>query len=208
MQNRTYDGLRDYLREFILIEEVKAWLNEAQEDLANRLKITTKYVAGTVTAGGTVPLPADLIEVRALRLGTDNTALEFPDDDVFFNAVENAGAPQPNTLARITAGVIEILPVPADTTTYRMRYVYRPVDMTADADISPLPIELHIRMVQYARSHGKLREGEQAQAESYMAMYERGLPPPPLGQFRVNPGPVSVGYQPGPFDTAESIHRG
>lgn len=207
-QTRTYDGLRDAAREFIVTAEVKAWLNEAQRDLAQRLSVLRKELADTVPASGTIPLPADLVEITNLRFG--DTDVFWRDDRDFYDARDDlVSDPYGGPYGRVFDGNIEVTPAQAEGNDYTLRYIYEPEDLVADADISPLPIELHIKMVYYARSMGFMRLNESDQAGNFMDLYERQLPPPPVGQSRINPGPLDITYERGPFDLVnDSVHRG
>lgn len=208
MRNRAYDGLRDSMREFITPEEVTSWLNEAQSDLSQRQKILTKEIEGTVPAGNEIPLPDDLVEIRSLRFG--DADVDWRDDQDWFDAKDALLAnPFGGPYGRVFGNNIEVYPLPAQGTAYRLRYVYQPNDLVNDTDQTPLPLELQHRMVYYARSQGFLRLNEVQQAGWWMERYEIGLNPPPLGTNRIHPGPMELTYEPGPFDLDHgAAHRG
>lgn len=209
-QDRTYDGLRDAAKEFIVPVEVRAWINEAQRDLAHRLKILQKELAANVGVSQEVPLPADLIEIRELRIGTDNADVNFTDSERWWDASDALLAdPYGGPFGRVWEGNIEVYPKPVDGTAYKLRYIYEPADLVADGDISVLPLELHPKMVDYARSQAFLRLNETVAAQSHLNKYLEGLPSPPLGQNRIMPKPRQLRHEAGPFDLDPGhAHRG
>lgn len=97
-----------------------------------------------------------------------------------------------------------VLTVP-DTDTFTAHIGSTPAAISVQGTVEltdepELPEELHIRIVNYARYHAKLLLGEVAEAEQYLVLYERDLPPNSLAHSRIQPGPISVIVDPGPFD--------
>lgn len=198
---RSYDGLRDAPREFVPPVEVKAWLNEAQQDLALRQEVLEKSSTDVVPVGGLIPLPGDLLRLQEVRFGDVNVA--WPERATYW------GDPLGRTRARINNNAIEFDPPAAAGTRYELDYVYAPADLVADNDVSELPLDLQRKMVYYARAQGFLRCNETEQAQYWLDEYERGLKPPPSGRNRFDVGPMEIGYEPGPFDRDPgAVHLG
>lgn len=207
MQNRVYAVLRDDQREFIHDEEVEVWLNEAQEELAHRLKILQTETTGVVGASQKISVPSNFIDAVSLHIGSDNQRVQWVDADYFDRFLDDASTPI-NAIGRIFGSSIEVRPKPAVGAAYTLRYIKSPAAIDSITNtVSELPVELHIKMVNYARYQAKLKESELGDADRYRQEFELGLPPHSLGQARLNPGPVSLRYAAGPFDVTGS-HRG
>jgi hypothetical protein len=202
LQDRVYYQVRDPDGVFVTPTAVKAWLNDAQLDLASRLRPLTKTTTGTLSTT-TLALPSDFLGLRTLRFGDDD--IEVVDDEVFNDAVD-AGAVLDHTMARITEGKFEFYPTPAVGTAYELRYYRKPTTLVADADVSELPEELHVKMVYWALFQAMLQVGEEGRADRWLALYEKDLPPASIG-LRLWPGPLSVEPAMGPFDKVpDSVH--
>ena len=186
-------------------DDIAAWVNEAQMDLASRLGLLHKKVTGT-TAGSTLGLPPtpatqeQVLEIKTLRLGTDDD-VEFTDDDVFHSWKDSGASSLEHTIARVSEGVIEMFPTPATGTAYELRYEYLPNPLASDNDTSSLPHHLHPRLVHYARAMGAYKMSMDAAGDRFYALYSDGLPPPELGRDKLTPGPLMLSVEPGPFDT-------
>ena len=204
MQRRVYSVLRDENKEFVKDYEVEDWLNEAQLDIAQRLKLLRTETTGTVAANSKIALPSDLTEILSLRIEDDDD-VRFVDDIYYNEWKDELGTPD-QTLGRIFNGYIELYPDVTDDD-YTLRYVKSPTDLSAGSSSSALPTELHIKMVHYARAQGLWKEGEEERGDRYMQMYEQGLPPAPLGQTRLQPGPMRLEYEATPWDSVGQ-HRG
>lgn len=204
MQDRVYAVLRDPNKVYFTAAEVKDWLNEAQADLAARLRVLQATATGTTDGTATITLPSDYVDHRLLELGGEPVV--FVDDRTFEDA-RDTGANLSTTIARVYTEKIELYPVPASGTSYELRYYKLPGDLVNGSDVSPLPPELHVKMVRYAQAQAKLKAGEEGAADRYLAMYEQGLPGPAVGRQRFWPGPLSVFPDPGPIDRdPQSIH--
>lgn len=194
---------------FVTADDIEAWANEAQFDLAARLGLLQTEINSTIT-GGVIALPPDpdtqpeVARVLSLRLGTDD--VEFTNDDVFHSWADSGDTP-PHTLGRSFDGQIELYPVPADGTAYELRYEHFPEPFASDAASSALPHHLHPRIVFYARHMAFLKVDDLPSSERFLAMYLEGLPGPDLGRAKIDPGPIRVSRASGPFDTdAEARH--
>lgn len=205
IRNAARVHLRDEAKEFIPDSDLTTWVNEAQRDLANRLSIIESEIDdGAVEADGSILLPARFINAQVLRIGTDN--YEFVDDEAFFTA-RDAQQGAPYLVARIIGSRIELDPKPAAGTTYDLEYTSFPADLAADGDISPLPEELHIKLVWWAVWQGLLKEHEEGLAERFQALYYESIPPHPNAMWRKYPGPFRLRFEPTAWDE-EGTHTG
>lgn len=208
LKQRVRAVLRDDDWAFVKEQEVEDWLNEAALDIAVRLGLFRKQrtqADAVILAGGLIALPADLYEIKTLRLGTDD--VEFTNDEVF-NSWKDATLTPDQKLGRVFGANIELYPAPATTAAYELRYVATPtlMDTPEDEPDSPtqaIPEHLHPKLVRYAQAHALIKEREVEQGETYLAMYEQGLPPPPLGRVRIHPGPLRLSPVPSIFEEDE-----
>lgn len=197
MKRRVYSVLRDSEKAFIIDEDVEDWLNEAYLDIVSRIGLLHAEASGTTSASGTFTLPADFLRVD----GPGGFTLATDDPDVF-------DSPQPARqdifqsykLNNLTPGVpiymikgdtVYTWPE-ADTVAYTFSYIYKPVALATQEDEPALPEELHTKLVNYARGHGKMKEGEHAEATFYLGLFYEGLPPTTPDTMRENPGPIDL----------------
>lgn len=195
LRERVQSNVRDSEGTFVTPTDIDTWLKEAMQDLSHRLRIVHGEASSAVPAGGKIPVPSDFVEPISLRLGTDD--VEWVDDNVWWE-YQDQGATPSHPIGRVFSGSLEVYPVPAAGTSYTLRYVR---EVKEAADLSLLPNELHKKAVEYATAKARWKEGEQTDGDRYLTLYEQGLPAAPLGRNRINPGPMSVSYVPGPFDT-------
>lgn len=130
--------------------------------------------------------------------------MKFVDDDLWWAYSDDAADPEV-TLGRVFNETIELYPTPEVGTAYKIRYVKKPTALSAGGDAPAIPEELHKKLVFYATSRGKLKEGQEGMSDRYMAMYEEGLAPL-NSRSRVVPGPLTITMERGPFDTFDSAH--
>jgi hypothetical protein len=190
MQNRVYAVVRDEPKVFVLQSEVQDWLNEANVELARRLRVLRATAAGA-TAGSTIALPADFLE--ALTLDLAGKKVEFVQDPTM-DARQGIGGTPGYTSARVFGNALEMFPTPPNGTAYTLRYVKAPATMSIATDVSDLPVSLHVKVVNYARAHAMYKMGEIANADRYMGLYEQGLPAAesvvvPRNPLQAAPGP-------------------
>jgi hypothetical protein len=197
IRQRVRDVVRDTPATAITDAMIDRWANEANLDIAARTLGLQDAVAAT-TSDNTVPLPADFLEPITLRLGTDDD-VEFVDDEVWFTH-SDGGTTLNHTIARVWKADIEVYPTPAANTAYSLRYYKAPASLSAGGDVPAVAVEQHIRIVNYARAHAKLVLGEIREHDTYLGLYERGLPEPRGSRAKLNPGPLTVSLEPGPFD--------
>jgi hypothetical protein len=205
MQDRTYAVIRDSGKTFVLLTEVKNWLNDACLDIAARLRLLKGRTPGTANADGTVDLPATFMELIRLEISYDagSDLVEMVDDAVFDSWQESDGDPS-NRLGRIkSTTAIETYPA-ATSLAYTLDYWKKPTALSADGDVSELPEELHLKAVYYAQAEALSKANERGESDRKMAMYEDGLPAlQPRG--RALPGPISIKPAPGPFDISDGV---
>jgi hypothetical protein len=203
LRRRVFSVLRDSEKSFTEDQDVEDLLNEAYLDLTARLRLLRKEATGTTSSTGTVALPTDFIEpvwfsVLPSSSSDNHVVVEFTDDAVFDSWRLSESEPS-NVLGRIYNGTIETYPVVVSLA-YTLRYVYTPTTLDSVGDSPLIPAELQVRMVNYARAHCKYKEGEMAEGDRYLSMYEDGLPTAPLGARRERPGPFNLTLVPGVFD--------
>jgi len=190
------DVCRDSVQQVITNTRMDLWINEAQLDVASRTRIIQEEVS-TVTVATTIALPEDLIEATRLRFGTDDA--EFVDDDVWWSWSDSGARPK-HTLARVWENAIEVYPIPTIGTAYRLRYARRPVVLTAPSQVPEIPVEQHPRLVNFGRAEGLLMLARYEDSLTYRTLYERDLPDPGTSRARIQPGPLTISVDPGPFD--------
>lgn len=198
MRDAVYRQLRDSAKTFIVPADVTAWINEAQRDLAHRLELVQASVSST-TSGNTIAFPNSnaFVRILSVRLGTDD--VEWVDDDQWFSYSDDA-LDSTVTIARTFNNTIELYPTPDTGTAYTIRYVKEPADLSADGDISTLPAETHIKMIQHAIAQGLYKSKRPNEAQVWDAKYEKGLPANPLGINKRLPGPMVLTFEPSVWD--------
>ena len=198
---------RDSLGIAITDADIDGWLNEAQRDIAIRTGNLQKETTGTFDAAGTTSLPGDFVSMHWLKVNGASDEVQFVDDAVFMSWLDQAQSVGGSSivLGRIFAEAIETYPV-QDSVDYVLRYQYDPPEMVADADHSALPRFYCPKMINYARAHAMYKDGDTGMGDRYMSMYESGLPGSEYGRARLNPGPMTMRFQRGPFDTLDARH--
>lgn len=196
MESQVFNVLRDTARSFFDKEEIDAWLNEAALDLATRLELLQHEWTGT-TSDENITLPDELIRITRLRLGAKNVS--FVDDDVWWQESDNAAADTERPIARVFSGQIEVYPSPTTSTAYVLRGTRTPDALVDPEDAPDLPLQLHRKLIDYARYQALLKDGSD-RWQPYAAEYERGLPEVPTGIVKLQPGPFLAALAPGPFD--------
>ena len=203
MTERVRDALRDSEKTFLSDTSIGNWLNEAQLDVNARLGVLKKGVDDTFDVNGKDTLPTDFLREDALYIATEESTSfntpQFTNDEVFLSWKNGPGTP-PGTLARIHNEKIETFPIAANKS-YTMEYFYKPTRLEAGPDVSALPEELHVRLINYARAHAKWVEGEQGEGDRYWTLYTEGLPSAPTGLYRTRPGPFGFVAAPSYWDS-------
>lgn len=196
LRDRVFTMLRDTSRAYVTNDDVDDWLNEGYFDLNARLQYLRAEDTGTVSGDLTLPLTPRVLTVLSLRLGIDD--VEFVDDDVFWSWSDDAGTPK-TTLGRVFEGVIELYPAPA-AASYALRYIREPTLLDSDDDEPELPQHLQVKLIRYAQAQAFLKMDQANEFTAYLALYEEGLPGPPGIIKPINPGPLTVTRELGPFD--------
>lgn len=151
------------------------WLNEASFDLAARLQLFEEEET-TTTSGNSVALPTspELVEIQYVLLGTSDH-VRFVSGEEWDSNVD-AGSSPVNTLAQIYDRVISFYPTPAAGTLVTMRYKMLPVLLTVGEDTITLPSHLERKMVEFACSRARYKDGDFNGGNNWNILYEKGLP--------------------------------
>lgn len=210
LQDRTYAILRDPGQTFVLLTEVKDWINEAQLEIATRLRCIEHELSDTFAdATGVEPVPADFLDILGFRIGTADVT--FVDSQSFWEAQDEGltlEEPAPY-IGRIFDGAFEIYPAPASGTAYKLRYVRTPATLSADNDVPEIPTEWHVHLSLYATARALYKMNEEGHGDKYMAMYLEGLPPMRSPRSRNRPGKRAIVVEPNAFDyDPEAMHLG
>lgn len=212
MIQAVYRHIQDSQRAFVKEEDVQGWLNQALLDVDARLRFTRIEVTGTTT-GNTITLPVTavgppatvgVVEPLSLRLGTDDVVFVSDDD---WNDWSDSGDSPPSTLGRVFNGNIELYPTPGNATAYTFRYLAEPAPLVNHSDSPTLPKHMHPKLVAFAAAEACYQDGNLALGDRKHAEYLENLPSLPTGASKLIPGPLTVGWTPGPFDTdPQAVH--
>lgn len=204
LQERVWTQLRDEDHEFITSEDVTAWLNDAQTELAARLDLIRREVTLTTDGTNLLTLPDDFLKALSLRIGTDD--VEFIDDDIFNAWVDSTNSPS-STIARIFGNVFELYPTPVTATSVLLRYAALPTELVEASDVCELPAQWHAHLSFYAIAQGFAKEKDVYMTDRWLARWEEGLPQMPYGRERLDPGPMNFVPYMGPFDGFDDGER-
>jgi len=203
MRDRVRRPLRDTGR-FISDAEIDEWLNEVQVDIAARTLCIQREATGTTTTYQ-LTLPADYIDESSFYLGTETDPVQWISNEDWDSWSKNSVTP-PVTVGRIFAVKMEFYPAPASGTAYVHRYFATPAILNDDSDVPEVLATFQFNMIRYAIAQAKAKDGEMGEFESGMQQFEKGLPDTKGPTTNFKPGPITVGFEPGPFDTADAIH--
>ncbi len=200
LQDRVYAYLRDDDHEFVTPDNILAWVNDAQTDLASRLNVI-RYTATGTTTDGEITVPDDFLKELELRLPDMGEIIEFTDEFTFDRFVDTAQTPV-NVLGHISPGsdVITLYPAPDDGTDYILKYSALPGEIVDDTDTSELPPTWHVRLTYYALANAAMKMNDPTGHDRWLARYEDGLVSLPTGAAKYDEG--AWGFSPylGPFD--------
>ena len=198
------DGSQDYFVDGELIE----YVNDAVADLVARERLV-REVASVVVAGGVLPLPTDLLQVRWVS-NPSGTEVAWMDESTFF--AYKSDAPdwdEEIPLATVYDDTVWIHPAPADGESWAMGYYQTPAAISVDSEDFPLRRVHEARVVHYVRGQCYYRLGEMELGDREIQQYEAGLRPAQAVTDHQVPGRVSLAREANAFDAdPESIHRG
>ena len=80
MQNDVYSVLRDSDRQFVVLADVKRWINQAYLDIVARLSLLVKRQDSVTSSTGEVTLPADFIKLEQFSVDSPLTCLIYTSD--------------------------------------------------------------------------------------------------------------------------------
>jgi len=183
---------------FLQDEDYAAWCNEAQADIAARLKLFEEELTTTVTSGNTLGFPSDpeLIEIQDLLLGTEDR-VQFV-DSVTWDSFSDSGSSPSVTIARVFEGQIELYPTPAIGEAVTLRYKHVPEVVENGSDALSVPTYLERKVVAYMVAMSQLKDG--ADPSPWLDIYEQGLPPVNRGRDQFFTGPLRVTREPNIWD--------
>ncbi len=198
MRNKVYMGLRDDSQQFITPGMVNEFLNEGYLDLCARLRLSQATATGSSSAtDGTVTLPTDFIEPTTFSMGA--VPLQEATNDLF-DSYALVGVAPSTVFYRFYNNKIETYPQQKNVA-YILKYTQVPTRLINDTDVfADLPAELEIRLVHYGRGQCRYIEGDQADGDRYMAIYNAGIPSVPRAAFRFGRGPNELVPASGVFD--------
>jgi hypothetical protein len=175
---------------------ILAWMNEAQRDLAARLKLLDATVTGTVSAGViTLPWATDPQYLEMITLEIAGSKVMFVDTDMFDGYADSATTVGDDTIiARVFNNTVELYPAPANGTAYTLVEKRLPAELTSGDDVVVLPMQLERKIVEYCKFQAMMMLGRTDEASAWLNMYENQLPPPSTG--RIGQNPVFLSTQP------------
>lgn len=192
LRERVYSYVNDSTRTFITESDVDMWIQEGLDDISSRLRMSQGEVTDTTT--GTIEIPADMVEPISLLVGSGYVS--WVSDNTYAQAIESDIGP----VARVFNGQVEVTPVPEETT-YTLRY------WSMASDTSLIRGNLKVRLVNYAVSRAKAKEGDFGASEHFLGLYERGLPAPSNASINQSQIPDGITFAFGPFDGLDAAHN-
>ena len=209
--DRTMYPMRDPSGILLTDDELIAYLNDAQNDLAARQRILLKTDDLTST-GGAIAFGADLLSLRWVK-DEDGNEVEWTNATQFFEEVradaQSGSDTENDKIGAVYNDTIYLQPAPADGTSFEVGYIAAPVQIDDPADTFGLPIIWEKKVVAYMRAQAYRRLGELALSDREMADYEQGLRPSEAAADRTIPGKIEMTQALGPFDLdPDAIHRG
>lgn len=156
---------------------VKDYINICQARIARAAEIRELLTSSSTVitvSNQSFPLPSDFIRLQQLIDNPNNRILIESDKPIGFGYLPaNTGAPSFYSLG---AGGICFLDVAADTSYQLTLFYYRdPPALSADADVSILPVDFHDLMVSFALSRAYRSEDDIQMSLFFYQEYERDL---------------------------------
>lgn len=152
---------------------VKIWLNDAQAAIARKVEIPELFSSQLITTvSGTqgYTLNSNIVRIDAviMTLSTDRVTLSphAHKDVIVSSDPQSLGQPQ---WYGITISQLVVSPIPDKVYTLTVYYYIDPVDLSADSDVSLLPLDYHKAMIAYA-----VAEAYMAEDDSQMHTYHSG----------------------------------
>ncbi len=204
MRTRVRRVLRDADGSFISDGEIDDLLNEAQLEIAARTLSIQKNTTGTFTTYQ-LALPADYLAVTSLRVGSELEDVEWVDDATWDSWSRSESDP-PRSIARVFANNFEVYPSPDSGTAYTLRYARTPTLLSGDSDVPEVVMAYQHNMIHYAQAYSKLKDGETGEHEAYLSMFRENLPETSGPTTNYKPGPFTIRFEAGPFDTPDAAH--
>lgn len=186
---RLLSGETDSSNSYWTDAEINSMLNDVQLLVAEDLPVNLTWTTfSTVASTNRYSLPADFLQLKSVEIETSSTQIkqlrplgldQFSDlsDGNFtmegepawfkmeFGAVTTENATQ-------LPGDIWLYPVPDAVYTTRVRYFQMPTDMDEDADVSELPLSVHMAVCYYSAMLIAMKDGNQKKISNLNTLYE------------------------------------
>jgi hypothetical protein len=173
---------------------VKIWLNDAQAEIARKVTIPELLVTTTinvVSGTATYTKPTDLVRVKGLidpNFGWKLSIEEYDDLLLWNMGGQVTGAPESYAIG----SNIILYPTPNVPNILTLMYYKDPVDLSANDDVSILPLDWHKTMIRYAVAEAYIAEDDSQMHGYHFGRYQEALRG--LGEDRqfVGDGPRQV----------------
>jgi len=167
-------------------------LNEAITDLGVRLQIFEQETSTTTTGINSLSLPTapGVVEMEDLLLGTQDH-VRFVSADEWDANVDAKTVPS-NTIAQVFDDHIELYPTPKSGTAVKLRYKRFPIVLVNGEDIVEVPVQLERKLIEYAASRARYKDGDFDGGNNWNIMYEKGLPASSTGREKFFAQPLQV----------------
>jgi hypothetical protein len=161
---------------------INSWLNEAQSRIARSCEIpklwTTANIS-TIVGTGSYTLASNFIRMNKV-FHNGATQLELMPIDVGeLRAMTQGGTSTtvgiPEVYSISAEFTMTVAPVPDAVYTLTYDYYQRPTDLSADGDISTLPVDYHDLMVSYTLARCYRSEDDAQMSAFYQSEYQRDL---------------------------------
>jgi hypothetical protein len=161
--------------------DVIRWVNDAQAEIARQKELLQVTTTATVTSGvGAYVTPTNILQLRSVKydgMTLDPISFAQAEEMVpnYDAGVASVGSGTPTTYW-VWGGFINLYPIPNNSTSVlKMYYTRIPVAVTVVGDTPELPVQYHLRIVDYciAKAH-ELDANPQGEAMK-MAAFNTGI---------------------------------
>lgn len=191
-QVRLLSGETDSTNSYWSDAEINAMLNDVQLIVAEELPVNMTWRTFSTVAGtDRYSLPIDFLQLKDVEIETSATQRKklFRLGMDEFSAVADGNFTMQGEPAWFKMefgsvlmtndpqlpGDIYMYPVPDAVYKTRVRYYQRPTDMTADGDISELPLSMHLAVVYYTTMLMAMKDANQKKITNMNALYRQKM---------------------------------